>query len=500
MISRSNRPPNILIIMSDEHGAQFSDVYGHRLIDTPAMGRLAAEGVTFDSAYCNVPLCAPSRVCFMTGQDNHNNKGWDNASPMREDAVTWPYLLRSRGYDTALCGKMHLVGLDQLRGFSRQLARDLHAELRHPIRRWKDGLPRATHPWPGVLETGSGIPGHEGGKADSPPDLRNRQTVPTGAGHTVEIAVDDQAERAALAYLKDPARHRQPWALCVGLIAPHFPFVVPEPFFSMYWPEKADLPYLPEGHLESLPQAARNLRDAFGFWGHGEDHVRRARAAYYGLISYLDAKIGRLLDALESNDLAQSTVVIHTSDHGEMLGEHGLWRKMSFYEESARIPLQVRWPGVAAGARRFAPSVSLNDVTATILDIAGVGADEQKTLWRVDGNSLASVLQGKEKGWVDQAFAEHNAHGTDRPRAMLRRANWKLCLTWDRPNDTELYDLASDPHEMNNLAGSEEHDEVQRQLTRLIEERWDGERIFEEVTRSQDERVLIRDVDGGQIF
>ena len=472
MSTQGNRPPNILIIMSDEHGAQFSDVYGHPLIETPAMGRLAGEGVTFDSAYCSAPLCAPSRACFMTGRHNHNNGGWDNAAPMREDAPTWPYLLRARGYDTPLCGKMHLVGVDQLRGFSRQLARDLHAEHRHPIRRWNDGLPRAASPWPGVGEA--------------------------SAGRTLEIAVDDQAEKAALAYLEDPARREQPWALCVGLIAPHFPFIVPEPFFSMYWPEKADLPYLPDGHVDNLPPAAQALRDAFGFWGHTEEQVRRARAAYYGLISYLDAKIGRLLDALAANDLAENTVVIHTSDHGEMLGEHGLWRKMTFYEEAARIPLQVRWPGVAPAGKRFAPSVSLSDVTATILDVAGVGEDEQKTLWRVDGNSLASVLQGREKGWVDEAFAEHNAHGTDRPRAMLRRGSWKLSLTWDRPNDTELYDLAADPREMNNLAGVAEHRDVEARLTRLMEERWDGERIYAEVTRSQEERILIRQVDQGK--
>ena len=358
--------PNILLLITDEHGAQFSGTYGHPFIRTLAMDRLAAEGVTFDAAYCNNPLCVPSRLSFMTGRYTHNCAGWDNATPLAPDAVTWPHLLRAQGYDVALSGKMHLIGDDHLHGFQEQLARDLHCELEHPIFPWDQGVPEAREPWPGVVRTASRVPpGPDGEEAEVAGE--DAATPPTGAGRTPEIDADDEAVAAAVAFLRRRAHGsaERPFALCVGLIAPHFPFVVPEPFFSQYFPRHADLPHLPPGHLEALPPAARRLRRAFGFGGHTEPQIRRARAAYYGLVSYADDKLRQLLEALDDHGLAENTLVIHTSDHGEMLGEHGLWRKMSFYEQSARIPLQVRWPGHAAAGRRVGECASLVDVTAT---------------------------------------------------------------------------------------------------------------------------------------
>lgn len=467
-IRGSKKRPNFLIIMSDEHGGMFSSAYQHPLVETPNMERLAEEGVTFDAAYCNAPLSVPSRICFMTGQHNWHCKGWDNATPMRSDAMTWPYLLRAQGYDVVLSGKMHLVGRDNLHGFRRQLAKDIHAHLRHPIYLWKDGIPRATRPWPGVYEA--------------------------GPGRTVEIEADDQAEEAAVAYLKEAARKEQPFALCVGPIAPHFPFVVPEPYFSRYYPEKVDLPNNPPGHLENLPPAAQRLRTAFGFWSYTEEQVRRARAAYYGLISYVDDKIGSLLDTLDAVGLAENTVVVYTSDHGDMLGEHGLWRKMSFYEQSERIPMLVRWPGAVLAGRRIGQCVSLIDLSATILDIGGVSIEEQKEKWEIDGDTMLALMQGQDEGWKDEAFAEHNAHGTDRARAMVRRGAWKLCYTHGDPPEFQLYDLASDPGEFDNLAGRPEHSETQERLFNRINQLWDAERVTQEVLASQQERYLIRNL------
>ena len=211
------------------------------------MDRLAAEGVTFDAAYCNNPLCVPSRLSFMTGRHTHNCAGWDNATPLAPDAVTWAHLLRAQGYDVALSGKMHLIGDDHLHGFQEQLARDLHCELEHPIFPWEQGIPEAREPWPGVVRTASRVPpGPNGEEAESGGE--DAATPPTGPGRTPEIDADDAAVAAALAYLRRRA-HRgaeRPFALCVGLIAPHFPFVVPEPFFSQYFPRHADLPPLPD--------------------------------------------------------------------------------------------------------------------------------------------------------------------------------------------------------------------------------------------------------------
>ncbi len=176
--------PNLLIIMSDEHAPQFSGAYGHPLVQTPHLDRLVAEGVLFEQAYCNTPLCVPSRMSFMTGRFVHNTGAFDNASPLASDAVTWAHRLRTVGYDVVLAGKQHFVGPDKLHGFRAQLSRDLHAEKRHPIFDWADGTPPAPVPWPVLAKAGPGT--------------------------TTEIEVDDEVEAAALAYLRDPARREQP--------------------------------------------------------------------------------------------------------------------------------------------------------------------------------------------------------------------------------------------------------------------------------------------------
>lgn len=478
--------PNFLIIMSDEHAPMFSSAYGHALVRTPNMDRLAKQGATFDAAYCNAPLCVPSRQSFMTGQFVSHCKGWDNAKPLPSDIMTWPYALRSMGYDAALSGKMHLIGPDKLHGFSKQLAYDPHGGSHedaesarrlglssggeHPIYLWQDGVPTAKEPWQSVHEARAG-------------------TGPM-------IQADDAIEAAALEYLKDPARREQSFALCVGFVAPHFPFVVPEPYFSMYYPNNADMPNNPPGHLDNLPAAAQRLRQAFGFYGYGDDEILRARAAYYGLITYLDDKIGRMLDALDEQGLADNTIVIHTSDHGESLGEHGLWRKMNFYEQSARVPLQVTWPGKIRGGQRFPGAVSLVDLTATILDMADV-PNEKRGLMDLDGESLLPLMREETTASKDEAFTEHLAHGTDRAQAMIRQANWKLCYSHGSLPDIELYDLEADPGEFENLAGDPKHSDIQAWLLARIMEIWgDPDRMTREIESGQGSRLLIRDVLG----
>ena len=482
----SNRP-NFLIIMSDEHGPMFSRTYGHPFVETPSMDRLAERGATFDAAYCNAPLCVPSRLSFMTGRYVSRCGGWDNATPLPADAITWPYLLRAAGYDAVLAGKMHLIGPDRLHGFRTQLAYDPHgggtedsATARrlglstggmHPIYSWADGIPTASDPWPSVAEARA------------------------GTGPMIEA--DDAIEAAALRYLAQPARKKRPFALCVGFVAPHFPFVVPEPYFSMYYPEKADLPNMPPGHLEDLPPAALRLRQAFGFDGYTDDQIRRARAAYYGLVSYVDAKIGRLLDALEEHSLAENTAVIYTSDHGESLGEHGLWRKMNFYEQSARVPLQISLPGAIPAERRVPDTVSLVDVTATILELAGLKPPTGAST--MDGESLLRLMRGETSTWKDEAFIEHLAHGTDRARAMLRRGRWKLCYSHGEPPELELYDLETDPGEFTNLAYHPDHRGAQDELVTRIMALWgDPDKLTRQVVSSQEARALIRGVLGAE--
>jgi choline-sulfatase len=392
---------------------------------------------------------------------------------MPTDSLTWPYLLRQQGYDTALSGKMHLIGQDQLHGFEKQLAYDPHVREPLPHFLWSNGIPEETKPWHGVRQAAAGV---------SP-----------------MIEADEAIESAAIEYLEDPARKEKPFALCIGLIAPHFPFIVPEPWFSMYWPDNTDSPALPDGHLDNLPPAASRLKRMFGYFGWSEEDIRKARAAYYGLISYLDDKLGRLMDVLEAQGLSENTVVVHTSDHGDMLGEHGLWRKMSMYEQSSRVPLQISFPGRFQAGLRVRQAVSTVDAVATMLQVAGVDTDR----FDLDGQSLLTALEtGDTSNLRDEAISEHFAHGTDRAVGMIRRGKWKLCYGHGDASEIELYDLEADPGEFENLAGRADAAQVQRELTDRLMEIWgDPDDLTRRILLDQEERGVIRGVTGvGTVF
>ena len=454
----STQQPNFLIIMSDEHAPMYSSIHGHPLVQTPQMERLAAMGTTFDVAYCNSPLCMPSRMSFMTGRYIHHTGSWDNAAPLESDTVTWAHLLRSTGYDVAISGKQHFCGPDQLHGFQTQLARDLHAERAHPIFSWDDGIRTAPRPWQGIDEAGPGT--------------------------TEEIEVDDLVQARALEYLHDPARQQRPWALNVGFIAPHFPLVVPQRFWDLYPLDQIDLPDLPPGHLDNLHPVYQRMRTMFGLIDFPEDGVRRARAGYYALITYLDEKIGQLIDALEATGQLENTVIIHTSDHGEMNGEHGMWRKSNFYEAASRIPLQIAWPGHLPTGKRIPQVVSLVDLVATVVDMAGAAP-----VTPLVGDSLLPLLKDKADDWKDEAFAEYLAHGVDRPMAMLRSGRYKLNYSLNDP--LELYDVVADPNEFTNLAENPDYADVLEALKTRLLSHWNPEAIDRAVRQSQRERLLI---------
>ena len=213
-----------------------------------------------------------------------------------------------------------------------------------------------------------------------------------------------------------PRAEDQPWALNVSFIAPHFPLVVPQRFWDMYPLDEIDLPEIPEGHLENQHPVFKRMRSMFGCVDFPEELVRRGRAGYYGLITYLDEKIGRLIETLEETGQLDNTVIVHTSDHGEMNGEHGMWRKSNFYEASARVPLQIVWPGHLPAGCWVDEVVSLVDLIATVVEIAGA-----TPITPLDGDSLLPLMRGEAEDWKDEAFSEYLAHGVARPVAMLRR-------------------------------------------------------------------------------
>lgn len=455
----SNQRPNFLIVMSDEHAPQVSSPYGHPFIQTPNLQRLADQGVVFENSYCNSPLCVPSRASFMTGRHLYQIGVWDNGVPLASDEPTWAHRLNALGYDTALSGKMHFVGPDQHHGFTERLLEDVHGSGRIAGPDWTVGV-------------------RDGG------EKMRRRIEEAGPGDSNYQRYDEEAVARSIAYLQDPARRERPWALCASLITPHFPLVVRQSYFDQYYPVHADLPSIPLGHLATQHPAHQRLRLHFSTHGFTDEQIRRARAAYYGLITFFDTQLERLLDALEATGQVENTVVIYVADHGEMHGEHGMWWKCSFYEHSARIPTVISWPGHFQMGQRVPQVVSLIDVVRTIVELAGVTEGDG-----LDGDSLVPLLQGNAAGWKDLAFVEYEGHGTITPARMVRRGRYKLNYYHGEP--PELYDLAEDPNELDNLAGRRDYRVLQEELTALVLADWNPIEIDRQVRESQRRRKIL---------
>ena len=421
--------PNILLVMADQLAPHFTGAYGHPLVQTPSMDSLAERGVRFDMAYCPSPLCAPSRYSMMTGRAASQIGAWDNASEWSAAAPTIAHWLNLAGYRTVLSGKMHFVGPDQLHGFSRRLTTDIYPANFAWTPNW-DAAGERIDKWYHNMDSLSGA-----GQALA----------------TYQIDYDDEVGFATRRCLYDLAREAddRPFFLAAAFIHPHDPYVARPEWWSLYDHDEIDLPGPAPAVLD--PHTARIRAgieaDTVG-WTH--EQCRNARHAYYANTSYFDSWLGALLGALDETGQADDTVVIATSDHGDMLGDRGAWFKMSFFERSARVPLVMAGPDIAPGT---VPNVcSLLDLAPTLMDIAG--SPPHETGAPLDGRSLWPAATGGDDP-VDETVGEYMGELTSHPIFMIRRGRYKYihCDT-DPP---QLYDVEADPDERHNLAGPDEH-------------------------------------------
>jgi choline-sulfatase len=452
--------PHILIIMADQLCPAFLPAYGHKIVEAPNIDALAKTGVVFENAYCGSPLCSPSRASFMAGLLPSRTRVYDNAAEFAADIPTYAHHLRALGYKTVLSGKMHFCGPDQMHGFESRLTTDIYpADFG-----W---TPDWDHP------------------QDRPSWYHNMSSV-TQAGlavRTNQLDFDDEVTFAAEREIFARARgvDKRPLLLVASLTHPHDPYAITREYFDLYREEDIDMPGAPIP-VEQLDPHSQRLRHVCAMDAQtlSEQQIRTARRAYYGEISYVDHNVGRLLKALEEGGLRDDTIVIVLADHGEMLGDKGLWYKMSFFENSARVPLIVNWPGRFA-PRRVAAAASLIDVTPTLVDLAGgrsadIGAD---------GRSLLPYLQGGSE--PDEIFAEYLAEGAIAPIVMIRRGPHKFIHSPADPD--QLYDLSRDPGERTNLAP------VQTQLVAAfraeVARRWRLDLLDAEVRASQRRRRIV---------
>jgi choline-sulfatase len=439
--------PNILVIMSDEHRASVMGCDGNDIIRTPHMDKLAEGGVMFENAYCNSPLCVPSRLSFTAGQYVSRCGGWNNDCWLpSEDYPSIARAMTAAGYDAVLCGKQHY---DKTRryGFHDLRVND-HTNQNNSH---KTGLGGRRDP----LDTVNNDKSRDGRFAQ----------FRTGNESSV-LHKDRNTTRGALKFLAERDANDKPFFLFAGYIGPHFPPIVPEEYWLRYKGRVPD-PVIPEGHLESLPTNYKHLRYGFGVAETDPAMVTLGRELHYGLTEWVDKKIGEVLAGLAASPFADNTVVIYTSDHGENMGDHGLWWKNTMFDTGARVPLIVNWPARWKGGQRRTQVCSLVDVVQTICELGGAEAGEA---W--DGDSLCGLLDDGQAAWKDTAISEYYAHNICSGFTMYRQGRWKY-VYHTRINEQfgperELYDMESDPDEFVNLAGEAGQAERMVEMHRLM--------------------------------
>lgn len=459
------RRPNILILMADQLAAGALPAYGNQAAKAPHLDRLARDGVVFENAYCNIPLCAPSRMAFLSGRLPSATGGYDNAAEFPSQLPTFAHYLRLAGYRTILAGKMHFCGPDQMHGFEERLTTDIYPADYGWTPDWEH--PEIRLDWYHTLDS----------VTQAGPCVRTNQ-----------LDFDEEVGFAARQKLYDLARDRdeRPFCLVMSLTHPHDPFAIPRAYWDRYRGDEIDLPRVSAADVPLDPHSAR-LRHICGMdlQPVTEAHVRAARHAYYGAVSYVDDQVGALLATLGEVGLAGDTIVFVLADHGEMLGERGLWYKMSFFEGACRVPLLVAAPGRFA-PRRVRAAVSLIDLLPTLAALADAGR-EPGFATPIEGRSLIPHLESGEGH--DEALGEYLAEGAVAPMVMIRRAPHKFIHSPADPD--QLYDLERDPDERYNLATDPAHAPLVARFRAEVAARWDLGRLHAEVIASQRRRRLV---------
>ncbi|EDP64145.1 choline sulfatase [alpha proteobacterium BAL199] len=457
--------PNILILMVDQlNGTLFPDGPAD-FLHAPNLRELARRSTRFANAYTASPLCAPGRASFMSGQLPSRTRVYDNAAEFTSDVPTYAHHLRRAGYQTCLSGKMHFVGPDQLHGFEERLTTDIYP---------------ADFGWtPDYRKPGERIDWW----------YHNLGSV-TGAG-TAEISnqmeYDDEVAYHAERKLYDLARGNddRPWCLTVSFTHPHDPYVARRRFWDLYESCAELEPTVGATPFDRQDPHSQRLQLASDYQAYDitAEDIRRSRRAYFANISYLDEKIGSLLDVVERCGVRDDTIVVFVSDHGDMLGERGLWFKMSFFEGSARVPLMIAAPTMPAGL--VAAPVSTLDVAPTLAGLAGI--DLAEVMPWTDGKDLGPLSNGGLRPGT--VLMEYAAEGSYAPLVSIREGRWKFIhCELDPP---QLFNLDDDPHELNNLAGTSSHAATTAAFVAQLRQHWDLARFDADVRQSQARRRIV---------
>lgn len=457
---------NLVVIMSDEHDPRIMGCSGHPLVKTPHLDALARRGIRFTNAYTPSPICVPARAAFATGMRVHQIRHWDNAMPYAGAQRGWGHVLQDHGIRVESIGKLHYRNTEDPVGFD------------------AEHLPM--HVLGGYGMVWASIRDPYRPRTDGPRMLGER----IGPGESSYTQYDRAVTQRAVQWLREAGQDSdRGFVLYVGLVAPHFPFIVPQEFYQLYPTDR-----LPEPKLHPSTGYQRHpwVQEYADFMGSENkfadaDERLRAFAAYYGLCSWLDHNVGQIMSALAESGLADSTQVVYTSDHGDNLGARGVWGKSTLYEESVKVPMLLAGPGIAPAVCET--PVDLLDLFPTILQAASI--DLAPEMAQRPGRSLldiASAAPDPER----PILSEYHAAGSNSAGFMLRKGRWKYHhYVGFRP---ELFDLEADPEELNDLAGHPDHAGVLAHMHRELLAICDPGEVDRQAKADQAE--LIRRVGG----
>ena len=459
--------PNILLIMADQLTAGALRAYGNTVCKTPHLDQLFARGTHFEQVYCNFPLCAPSRASMLTGRLASRVGVYDNACEFAAQAPTIPYYLSALGYSTTLSGKMHFVGPDQLHGYRERLTTDIYPSDFGWTPDWQQAIP--------VAATG----------------LNLRSVVESGqCRRSLQLEYDDEVVFKAVQKLREMGRQpaAKPFFLTVSLTHPHNPYVISSAYWDRYEHADIDMPRVAPLPAAELDPHSGRLRQIYKFdeYDVTDADVRRSRHAYYAMVSYVDDQVGVLLETLQEMNLADDTVIVFTSDHGDMLGERGLWYKWMFFEGAMRIPLVIAAPGQEPA--RVAHPVSLVDLMPTLLGLASQNRAPLVPVAPQDGTDLLRPGLAHDR----PVFAEMTGDGAFSPCLMVRKRQWKYIFCEDDP--PQLYDLHVDPDERFNRSVEETTASIERELLDYLHAQWDVRALKEAMATSARQRLFIQNM------
>lgn len=456
--------PNILFVQVDQLTAASLRAYGDTVCHAPNLDQLAATGTVFETAYCNFPLCAPSRFSMAAGQLCSTIGAYDNAAEMPASIPTYAHYLRAAGYQTALSGKMHFIGPDQYHGFEKRLTPDLYPADFSWVPNWEDEGDRDTNDQRSVLVSGV-------------------------CERSVQIDFDEMVTAQAVQHLYNLARSddTRPFFLQVSYTHPHEPYLCRKEYWDLYDDVDIPLPSVPALSAQQHDAHARRLLADFNMLDmqFADQDIARARRAYYGSISYIDEMIGTLFATLDAIGKAEDTVLIFTSDHGEMLGERGMWFKKHFYERALQVPLLIKLPGQIPA--RVSTPASLVDLLPTFMGIATEGAwhSDVEPLEGVDLTRMIGAAPDPER----PIFAEYLAEATPTPILMIRKGRYKFIYSTIDP--VLMFDLVSDPNERQNLADDPTHAQCVAEFEALVSQKWDIGALTADIVQSQKRRRMI---------